>query len=113
MDRHMSTKFAPSRGRLDQWVSNTKTAEPIETPFRGLTHACLHARNNVLVGRAHWRHLVNTTKPPVVPPKTQQRVQVRQRVGLHYATTSIRLSAAEAFECHIKFPPCDAAFRQS
>jgi len=34
------------RPRL-QWVGSAKTAEPIEMPFRGLTHA--GSRNNVLV----------------------------------------------------------------
>jgi len=46
-----------------------KTAELIEMPFRWLTYA--GSWNKVLVGRAHWRNLVNTTELSATPTKTK------------------------------------------
>jgi len=42
---HVPLKVVPSCEGLDQWVDSAKTAEPIEMPFRGLTHA--GSRNNI------------------------------------------------------------------
>ena len=39
MDRPVPQKVAPSSGGMHQRVGNAKTAEPIEMPFRGLSHA--------------------------------------------------------------------------
>jgi len=44
---HVFSEVAPSRGGLHQRVSSAKTAEPIEIPFTGLTHA--DSRSNVPV----------------------------------------------------------------
>jgi len=41
-------KVAYTRESLDQWVGSTKTAEPNDMAFRGLSHA--GSRNNELVG---------------------------------------------------------------
>jgi len=51
------TKLPLPVGGLDQWLGNAKTAEPIEMPVRGPTHARL--RSHVLVGWAHWCNMVN------------------------------------------------------
>jgi len=54
--------------------------KPIEMLFRGLP--CIGSRYNVLVGWAHWRHLVDTIEPSDVPTKRQQRVQIRQCIHM-------------------------------
>jgi len=49
MGQHMSPEsISPSRGGVDQWVGYAETAEPIEMPFSGLTHA--GSGNNILAG---------------------------------------------------------------
>jgi len=60
---------------------------------------------------------MNTVEPSAARAKRQQRVQVRQHVHMQQRLSQLSASAADALECHIKFPipiniPCDAAFRQ-
>jgi len=98
MGRHMSPRKLPLSWGLDQLVGSAKTAEPIKMPFRGLTHA--GSRNNVLVGWAHWRNVVNAIESSTESAKRQHRVQVRQLVHMQ---RRLSLSAADALEYHIKF----------
>ena len=92
-------QVAPSCGGLDQWVGSTKIAELIEILFRGLTHVGL--RNNVLIGWAHWRHLVKMVEPSAVPILKGNIVY--RSDSTEHATPPIPLSATDALECHIKF----------
>jgi len=113
MPTHPPT-VAVYRGGLDQWMGSAKTAEPIQMPFRKLTHA--GSRNNVWVQWAHCRNLVNTTEPSAVPAESLYRGPTGNSPYIGLCNSAYPFIPSDALECHIKFPikvPCDAAFCQN